>query len=218
MAIIDKVVTKDSLRYFLLKLQNYFASKTDITIKSVSVDGTIVQPDTNKNVNIVTAGTYTLPPATSTTLGGIKVGDNLSVAADGTLSADAQPNIIEKIQVNGTDQTIANKTVNISVPTNNNQLSNGAGYQTASDVASAIATAKMGRFVIVESLPTTGDPGVIYLVPKTTSQTQNEYDEYMYISEKWEKIGDTEIDLSNYLKISDISEITNEDIDELFEE
>ena len=31
--------------------------------------------------------TYTLPPATSTTLGGIKVGNNLSITDDGTLSA-----------------------------------------------------------------------------------------------------------------------------------
>lgn len=33
---------------------------------------------------------YTLPPATKTALGGIKVGANLSVSADGTLSADVQ--------------------------------------------------------------------------------------------------------------------------------
>jgi hypothetical protein len=33
---------------------------------------------------------YTLPPATSNTLGGIKVGNNLSVTQDGTLSADDQ--------------------------------------------------------------------------------------------------------------------------------
>ena len=31
---------------------------------------------------------YTLPPATASTLGGIKVGSGLSVANDGTLSAD----------------------------------------------------------------------------------------------------------------------------------
>lgn len=33
-------------------------------------------------------GPYTLPPATASTLGGIKVGNNLSVTSDGTLSAD----------------------------------------------------------------------------------------------------------------------------------
>ena len=55
------------------------------------------------------------------------------------LDVNAAPNIIETIKVNGTTQTVTNKTVDISVPTNNNQLTNGAGYQTASDVASAIA-------------------------------------------------------------------------------
>ena len=33
-------------------------------------------------------GSYTLPPATASTLGGIKVGSGLSVTNDGTLSAD----------------------------------------------------------------------------------------------------------------------------------
>lgn len=190
MAIIDKVVTKDSLRYFLSKLKEKFALKTEITVKSISVNGTPVTADDNKNVNIVTAGTYELPPATTTTLGGIIVGDNLSVTSNGTLSA--------------------------IVPTNNNQLTNGAGYQTASEVSSAIAAAKLGAFVIVDTLPETGDAGTIYLVPKSPTQTNNGYYEYMYINNAWEKIGDTEIDLSGYLKKTDITEITNEDIDELF--
>ena len=33
-------------------------------------------------------GSYTLPAATASTLGGVKVGDGLTVEADGTLSAD----------------------------------------------------------------------------------------------------------------------------------
>lgn len=45
---------------------------------------------------------------------------------------NAQVNKIEKIRKNGTDLTITNKTVNIEVPTNNNQLINGAGYITSS--------------------------------------------------------------------------------------
>lgn len=54
------------------------------------------------------------------------------------------------------------------------------------------------RYVIVEELPQVGENNVIYLVPKATSKTNNYYDEYMYISESWELIGDTEVDLSNY--------------------
>lgn len=43
-----------------------------------------------------------------------------------------QANKIETIKVNGTTQTITSKAVDISVPTNNNQLTNGAGYITSS--------------------------------------------------------------------------------------
>lgn len=49
------------------------------------------------------------------------------------------------IQKNGTNvdtfsaNASSNKTINITVPTNNNELTNGAGYQTASDVSTAIA-------------------------------------------------------------------------------
>ena len=44
------------------------------------------------------AGTsYTLPTATTTRLGGVKVGNGLSVAGDGTLSADVQSNNFEDI-------------------------------------------------------------------------------------------------------------------------
>lgn len=49
--------------------------------------------------------------------------------------ANAQANIIESVKVNGTALTITGKAVDISVPTNNNQLANGAGYLVASDIA-----------------------------------------------------------------------------------
>lgn len=39
-----------------------------------------------------------LKPATGTTLGGIKVGENLSIAADGTLSAEGSEEDIEQLQ------------------------------------------------------------------------------------------------------------------------
>lgn len=54
------------------------------------------------------------------------------------IAANAEANVIESISVNGTAQTVTNKGVDITVPTNNNQLTNGAGYQTASDVNAAI--------------------------------------------------------------------------------
>lgn len=57
--------------------------------------------------------------------------------------SNAEKNTIVGVQKNGTDLTIdfTTRKVNIVVPTNNNQLTNGAGYQTSAQVESAI-TAK----------------------------------------------------------------------------
>ena len=48
--------------------------------------------------------------------------------------SNAQANVIESIKVNGATQTISSKSVNITVPTDNNQLTNGAGYLVANDI------------------------------------------------------------------------------------
>ena len=48
---------------------------------------------------------------------------------------NAQANIIESVKVNGTALTVAGKAVDISVPTDNSQLTNGAGYLVASNIA-----------------------------------------------------------------------------------
>ena len=69
---------------------------------------------------------------------------------------------------------------------------------------------------VVQTLPTSGiSATTIYLVPKSTSQTNNAYDEYLYVNSKWEKIGDTTIDLSNYALKSEIPTVTNDLTDTL---
>lgn len=49
--------------------------------------------------------------------------------------SSAQENVIETVEVNGTALTPTSKTVNITVPTNNNQLQNGAGYIKSADIS-----------------------------------------------------------------------------------
>lgn len=49
--------------------------------------------------------------------------------------ADAQANVIESVKVNGAALTVTGKAVDISVPTDNVQLANGAGYLVATDIA-----------------------------------------------------------------------------------
>lgn len=74
------------------------------------------------------------------------------------------------------------------------------------------------EFVIVDALPETGESGKIYLVPNSGSGT-NTKDEYVWIpsESRFEKIGSTDIDLTPYLKIADIVEISTDDIDDMFD-
>lgn len=58
----------------------------------------------------------------------------------------------------------------------------------------------------VSQLPSTGIDNVIYMVPKSDSEADNDiYNEYMWINNKYEIIGSSKVDLSDYVKYSDIS-------------
>ena len=91
-----------------------------------------------------------------------------------------------------------------------------AGYQTASEVQTAINSAISGitgiDFQVVASLPATGTKGVIYLVSNSGTGT-NIYDEYIWVTNRFEKIGTTEIDLSNYYNTTNLLALTNQEID-----
>ena len=54
----------------------------------------------------------------------------------------------------------SNVTANISVPTNNNELANGAGYQTSANVQTAINN----KIKYGTSLPSSADDGTIFLL------------------------------------------------------
>lgn len=211
-------------------------------IDTVKVNGTALVPDENKAVDI------SVP-----TVPGVKV--------NGTaLNADEEGNL------------------NFAIPTDNKEIANGAGYQTASDVDTAI-TAKgyqtaadvestvSGKgyqtandvntaitnkgyqtaadvdtaitnkgyqtadqvdsaiadklkditgisFEVVTALPETGKAGTIYLISHAHGD-KDAYDEYVYIdsSKSFEKLGNTDIDLSGYVLKTDLVAITNTEID-----
>ncbi len=137
------------------------------------------------------------------------------------IEAGAEVNDIAGVQKNGTDLTPdANKKVNVIVPTDTSDLTNNAGFQTASQVQSAINAALADftsiDFEIVQTLPASGEKGVIYLVPNGDTGS-NTYDEYIWIVEndvgRFEKIGSTSVDLSNYYNTSNLLSLTNAEID-----
>ena len=65
------------------------------------------------------------------------------------------------------------------------------------------------KMLIVNTLPTTGEEGTLYFVPKTTSQTQDVYDEYMWVNNGWEMLGEKQItvDLSNYYTKQEVNDL-----------
>ena len=143
-------------------------------------------------------------------------------------NAGGQTNAIETVKVNGTalvpdDQ----KAVDISVPTTEQIKTQieAYGYQTESQVSSAITNAlaakEARRYVKVESfvaLPVTGEDGVIYLIPHANGDN-DAYDEYFWNStdNKYEKYGNTDIDLTGYVEDTDLVEVDAAKIDTLWD-
>ena len=72
---------------------------------------------------------------------------------------------------------------------------------TKSEVNALIAAIEKMTKRKVQELPETGEDNVIYLVPKT-GETDDVYDEWMWIDNQWEHFGNTQIDLSGYVPTS----------------
>lgn len=89
------------------------------------------------------------------------------------------------------------------VPTKLSQLANDKSFKTEDEVRKLINDSNKLKKEVVTSLPATGVNDVVYLL-KNKNDTNNYYTEYMWISNKWEIIGDTKIDLTDYAKKSDI--------------
>lgn len=140
----------------------------------------------------------------------------------------AEANVLEAVKVNGTAQTITNKEVNIAVPTAVSDLTNDSGFQTQTQVATAIAAAVDAitgiDFSIVASLPASGVKGTIYLLAATGGVDPDVYDEYIWLdgdnetSGRFEKIGTTEAKLNNYWSKTELTfaEITAADVTTIF--
>lgn len=125
----------------------------------------------------------------------------------------AYSDAIGAIQLGGADTTNTNRTeyslqiyndniynANTHTLTVQNAQVNGKNVATEDYVNQAVGSVTTVSFQVVESLPSTGESNIIYLVPSVESSSeQNVYDEYIYVNSAWEKIGSTSVDLSNYV-------------------
>ena len=55
-------------------------------------------------------------------------------------------------------------------------------------------------------------------MPKTTSSSQDVYDEYLWVNGAFENVGSTSIDLSGYVQKSEMHALTNEEILNIYNE
>lgn len=128
------------------------------------------------------------PGATETQINNLKT-DGMTVGTISIITANGSTayNIkvpVDSLMSDSSDNPVKNKTVKQYVD-------------------DAIASVTQIDFVVVSTLPPTGQKGKIYLVPNS-GDIGNTKDEYIWITEggvgKFEKIGSTEIDLSGYIQ------------------
>lgn len=150
-------------------------------IETVKVNGTALVPDANKAVDV------TVPTKLS----------DLTNDGDGTTGSrfateayvDTNGGKIDKIQVNGTDQTITNKTVNITVPTKVSDLTNDSAFQTETQVDAKISAAVTSAYKYKGSVATVAD------LPASGNVTGDVYDvqatgiNYAWTGTAWDALG-----------------------------
>ncbi|MDU7302125.1 MAG: BppU family phage baseplate upper protein [Peptoniphilus lacydonensis] len=118
---------------------------------------------------------------------------------------DAEKNKLENIE----DGAEKNKITSVNQKTGDvvlkiSDLENDKNFKTEVEIQELINNSTKLKKEVVTSLPSTGKEDIIYLL-KNKADTNNYYTEYMWISGKWEIIGDTKVDLSEYLKTVNLS-------------
>lgn len=87
---------------------------------------------------------------------------------------------------------------------------------TKNEVLSLIDKISTMSMLVVDTLPTENiSSTTIYLLPTITSETQNVFEEYIYVNNQWELIGTTKIDLTGLVKPEDVMPIVEENSEEV---
>lgn len=96
--------------------------------------------------------------------------------------------------------------VDVDVPTKTSELINDSNFATQDYVDEEIANFDFIK--IVTELPATGLVNRTYFVPKEDPNTNDLYDEYMWVDGKWELITtkQIEVDLTNYYNKSEVDD------------
>lgn len=114
--------------------------------------------------------------------------DTLSGRVDDLVTAGGEPNVINTVKNNGTPLEITDKSVDIGA-----------------SIAAAVAAADhLKRKIVtgVDAIDLAAEDAdqYLYMVPKTGSDADDVYDEYMVLNGAVEHVGNTKVDLSGYVQ------------------
>lgn len=132
--------------------------------------------------------------------------DELKAKLEGIFEG-AQPNVIEKIVMNGQEVAVSQKSVDLG----NLQklLTAGSGINIGED-GTISTTLDVAAFKVVDSLPSSpeaGNESKIHVVLDESGVDGNSYAEYLWDGSKWELLGKfkADMDLSAYAKTADVN-------------
>ena len=192
-------------------LAKHSNADNDVEWKTIDVEKDSVPTENSTNA-VQSGGTYTALNGKVDKVNGKGLSTEDYTTAEKTklsgIATDAEKNTIVGITVNGDAITPdANRIAALTVLTNtvNNLLNyyNKTETYSKTEVDNLVSAVAGATFVSVNELPTTDiQTNVIYLVPKQDPQTGNIKDEYINLdgtTAGWELIGDTGIDLSDYV-------------------
>ena len=183
----DVLATKADLN----SKQNVIADLPQIR-SGASAGATAVQPE--DLARIATTGSYNdslnKPSVNNITLTGNKSLDALGIQPKGDYALRSEIPDVSNFITNTVDNLV-----------NYYKKSETFTKQEVNDLISAITTMDVR---VVQTLPTEDiSATTIYLVSKTPAGANDAYDEYIYVSNAWEHIGSTEVDLTDYVKNTD---------------
>lgn len=192
--------TKSEADALLDSKQNVIADLPQIR-SGAEAGATAVQPE--DLARIATTGSYNdsldKPSINNVTLTGNKTLDALGIQPKGNYALESEIPDVSNFITNTVDNLV-----------NYYKKSETFTKQEVNDLISAITTMDIR---VVQTLPTEDiSTTTIYFVPKTTAGMNDVYDEYVYVSNAWEHIGSTDIDLSGYQTKIDSSHKLSSDL------
>lgn len=198
----------DGLALYDEKIKQVIGGKVDKDGSKVLSTNDYTTAEKNKLAGIATGATANTASTTTPKM-------------DGTASAGSETAYAKGDHVHPTDTTrapLASPALTgtptaptATAGTKTTQIATTAFVDTA--ITNAISGIQGISYEVVQTLPATGEAGVIYLISNSGSG-QNIYDEYIWTGSAFEKIGTTDVDLSGYQPL--MTTITNAQINGLF--